>query len=221
MTTAPYLLGQMIDRFREITPHRDHRGYVGMSGIGGCLYDLYMRARHNIPPSDRLKWYGLTGAWHEAAVKRLLGQDAEAVTTFLGYPNPEHELVADFDARYRGHYDAVMPDGTLIEAKSVNWKKFAQVKRYGAFEPHEAQCQAYMRHGGFDHAILVYICRDMPHKELFSPACPLWTVDVERNEAWMDNLDDRAQRVLAALDGDYDPPSCTCGYCGQNWAGVE
>lgn len=216
------LMNQMIDRFRdELTPHRDHRGYVGMSGIGGCLYDLYMRAKHNIPSDDRLRWYGWMGQVHEAAVKRLLGLEADAMGTFLGRPNPEHELIADFDDRYRGHYDAKMPDGTLVEIKSVNWRKFQQVCQRGAFDKHVAQVQAYMAHGGFDHCVIVYVCRDVPHRALFSPTPPLWTVDVELDAGFACALDEGAIGVLLALDGDIDPPLCTCGYCGRNWARVE
>jgi hypothetical protein len=215
----------MVDRLREeLTPHKDFRGYVGMSGIGGCLYDLYMRAKHAIPPDDRLKWYGYTGQFHEAAVKRLLGLERDAVLTFLGNPDPAHEIVADFDARYRGHYDAALSgtsEGTLVEIKSVNWKRFRQVKVGGWPRTHIAQVQAYMRHGPFDHAILVYICRDMPHKQLFQPAPPLWCVDVYKDDGHGKELDERAIEVLGALDDERDPPHCDCGWCGRNWEGVE
>jgi len=215
---ASHLLGKLTDRFHDLTPHKDFRNYVGMSGIGGCLFDLYMRAEHNIRPDDRLKWYGLTGQLHEAAVKRLLGLDADAMRTFLGYPTTDHEIIADFDDRYRGHYDAVLPYGTLIEIKSTNAHKFKRIRASTPDPKHVAQCQAYMRHGNFDHAILVYICRDLHHRDLFRPAPPFWTIDVPRDEGLMEHLDEQAQLVLAALDGDADLPTCTCGYCEMNWS---
>lgn len=218
---ATSLMAQMLDQFHELTPHKDYRNYVGMSGIGGCLYDLYMRAKHHIRSDDRLRWYGWQGQVHEAAVKRLLGLETDAMGTFLGRPNPEHELIADFDDRYRGHYDAVARDGTLVEIKSVNWKRFQMARATGAFDKHIAQVQAYMHHGDFDHCVIVYVCRDMPHKALFRPALPLWTVDVELAAEHAERLNHRAMDVLSALDGEIVPPSCTCTFCFRNWAGFE
>jgi len=219
-TLAQDLQAQILANYADLTPHRASRGYVGMSGIGGCLYDLYMRARHAIPTNDQLQWYGWTGQLHEAAVKRLLGLDGEAVGTFLGHERPEYEIIAGFDSRYRGHIDTrLVRDNVVVDVKSTGWSKFKRTVQ-GEINPvHVAQVQAYMDHGCFDHGILVYIARDVPHRELAD--LPVWAVDAYRDEELMAELNWRAAHVLAALDGETDPPPCSCGYCYGNWAGVE
>jgi hypothetical protein len=207
---ANELKRELVVTFRENSVHQDFRGYVGMSGIGGCLRDLYWRAVKEIPGEDRLAWYGWTGYLHEAAVKRLMGAHREAMLTFLGGSVPVgRELVAAFDERYRGHTDHELEDGTLIEIKSVNWRRFQQVRERGAFERHVAQVQAYMRHGKYEHAIIVYVARDADHREW---VFPFWCVDVASDMLAMDRLDGRAMTVLAAIDAEM-PPECTCGYC--------
>jgi len=121
------------------------------------------------------------------------------------------ELVADFDERYRGHTDYELPDGTLVEIKSTRWDKFVEivhVKPRGNFR-HIAQVQAYMRHGNYSHAILIYVARDMPHRDW---EFPFWCVDVPRDERLMDELDEKAKMILAAIDKG-QPPDCTCRYC--------
>jgi hypothetical protein len=209
---AKDLKHRLIESLRTNGPHQEWRGYVGMSGIGGCPRDLYWRAIDPILASDQLHWYGWSGYLHEAALKNLLGAHREAILTFLSGSLPVgRELIADFDPRYRGHTDHEAPDGTLIEYKSTGWNKFLKIQQRGAGLRHIAQVQAYMRHGNYPNAIIVYVARDVPHREW---QIPFWCLDVERDERMMDELDEKARMVLAAVDVGI-PPECTCNYCNR------
>ena len=142
---------------------------------------------------------------HEAEIMKLLGGSKRV-----------HELVAPWDKRFRGHTDHELEDGTLLEIKSVTWKLFARMQTNQ--KPRwkdRSQVQAYMRYGGFPHGILLYVPRDIPPwvwdgKD--STVKPFWCVGVKRNEKWMDELDERARRVLECMDRG-EPPACECGHC--------
>jgi hypothetical protein len=208
---AKELKQQLVESFRTHSRHDRFRNYLGMSGIGGCPRQLYFQTIEPIEADDRLKWYGWTGYLHEAGLKDLLGAHEEAVATLLGGSSPVgRELIADFDERYRGHTDYELSDGTLVEIKSTRWDKWIEIKAIkGANPRHIAQVQAYMRHGDYPHAILIYVARDMPHRDW---EFPFWCVDVPRDEWLMNELDEKAKMILAAIDSGR-PPDCTCKYC--------
>jgi hypothetical protein len=76
----------------------------------------------------------------------------------------ERELVAGFDARYRGHADGeVLVDGEvmLLEIKSLPDFVFAQLVRDGGISKRNFwQVQAYLRHGNYRRGVLRFICRE-------------------------------------------------------------
>lgn len=234
---AKELMEQVVKSFRSYGGHIDRRGYLGMSGIGGCPRQQYFSVVNPEEADDRLQWYGWTGYTHEAAIKNLLGQQADAVLTMIfggASMFPEamiklkpkgfnleasiegddstwpRELMADFDSRYRGHVDIVLLDGTLVDVKSVGPEKFVKLKRDGRGQyTHVCQMQAYMEHGPFHRGILLYVARNLPH---FSWQLPFWCVDVPRDEMLMKRLDEKAKSILAAIDAD-EPPTCQCRWC--------
>ena len=183
------------------------RNYLGMSGIGGCPREQYMRMVNPQPPDERLIWYGFVGYAFEDIVCRWLGGEQDRRT-----------LVANFDSRYRGHTDYSIGN-TLVEIKSVSWTKYCRI--WSKREPVQYnvdQCQAYMEHGGFEHCVLIYAPRDIPHREWdnrarFHPPLPFWCVDVFSDENRQRYLDSKAMLILCAVDGHDVPPSCTCGWC--------
>lgn len=198
-------------------PERDknyeYRDYVGMSAIGGCPRQSYFRFMDPEPPDDRMNWYAWVGYTFEYAIVDLLKGAG-----FKFHPDVEqHDLVANFDPRYRGHIDHLLADKTLIEIKSVYWDKYLRLREQGRPEAlHYDQCQAYMRHGKFPRAIIIYTPRDIPHREWDDSHrgnfLSFWTYDIFRNERRMDELDQKAKAILAAIDC-REPPECTCRYC--------
>jgi len=195
------LKDRLVAALREQSGLEKHRPYLGMSGIGQCPRKLYLEFVNGRPePTDQSHWYCWTGYLHEQAIVNLLGE----------VPARQMEVVADFDERFRGHVD--YPLGELVvDIKSVSWDKYGRVRANGtALAEHIKQMQMYMRHGGFARAALVYIARDVPHKEW--AGLPLWVYEVEYLPDLADELDAKARAILAAVDAGR-PPRCECGWC--------
>ncbi len=188
---------------REKSGLERQRPYLGMSGIGQCPRKLYFdMIEGRRAPSDQQHWYCWTGYLHEGGVIGLLGLDAVELR--------QMEIVAAFDARFRGHVDCPMKD-QVVEIKSVNWDKFNRVRETGQAEPnHRDQVQMYLRHGGWESGLVVYVARDVPYREFDGP--PLWVVEIEPDPVLADRLDEKAQRILAAVDA-RESPVCECGWC--------
>jgi len=198
---AAELRAKLLAVYEGSSLYQTNRDYLGMSGVGECPRAWYWRTVEPVPCRWEI-WCAWTGYMHEARILEL----------FEAGPM-RREVVAEFDKRYRGHTDHEISDGTLIEIKSVSWAKYLRLFQARGDKRNRAQCQAYMRHGKFPHAILIYVARDIPW-EAFSGDVPLpfFTVDVWRDEAWMDELDNKARRLLACIDSQ-TPPPCTCGRC--------
>lgn len=198
---AHSLKDMLVTGLRKQSGLEGHRHYVGMSGIGGCsrkLYQEYLDGRK--PPRDQDHWFCWTGYMHEAAVVKL-----------LGITQQPREIVAGFDQRFRGHTDFELGD-TVVDIKSVNWEKFQWLMAKEEY-PHNniAQVQMYMRHGNFANAVLIYVARDVPPRDF---VVPFWTIDVKPDTELMDILDDKAKRILRAIDR-RQPPMCECGWCNR------
>jgi hypothetical protein len=196
----------LMEHYRKQDPPRQ---YLGMSGIGRCQRELYfslLDSHSGQAPSqdDRMQFYNMTGYALEAAVIQRLG--VEQVTS---------EIVAEFDPRFMGHTDHEFADGDLVEIKSMNWKRFSHaLATHQPYDPHVCQCQAYMRHGGFPHAVLIYVPRDIPHNEWEHTdfELPFLTFDVFTDRTMQNALDDKARKILRAFDSGI-APRCTCRWC--------
>lgn len=196
------------------------RPYLGMSQIGRCprqLYRMMMEGRSAVEMSDQRHWYCWTGCLHEAAIADLVVRAHYSLYLLGGgLDRRQVEIVAEFDERYRGHvdYEWIDNDGAiyLLEIKSVSWRKFGhiiQARRPGWL--HYCQVQAYMRHGQYPRAFIVYLARDVPHREW--RGVPLWVFDVQYNEELAMDLDRKARSILACVDNGNVMPRCECGKC--------
>lgn len=195
----------LIDSLKQNSGLEAHRPYLGMSAIGQCPRKLYFEFLQGRPPvTDRDHWYCWTGYLHESALIHLLDS-----TGLNSLKQEKKEIIAGFDDRFRGHIDYVL-DSDLVEIKSVNYDKFQRMIENGASRPNIEQIQMYLRHGNFSKCHLVYIARDVPHNEW--QALPIWTFEVLPVPGLADKLDQKAQRILAAID-QRQPPECECGWC--------
>jgi hypothetical protein len=179
-----------------------HRSYLGMSGIGHCqrqLYDQLVKGRK--PPQPGGHWRCWLGLMYEQGVGDLLAAEIERC---------EEPLVASFDERYRGHVDFQTKDGALlVEVKTVTYDAFRQIRVHGVYpESHNAQVQAYLHHGPWEQAILLYMARDIPNDRQLH--VPMWTFNVHPNPDIGESLDAKARRILDAFDNG-TPPACLCG----------
>lgn len=190
----------LAENLRQKSGLESHRQYLGMSGISNCprkLYQEFVNGRR--PATDQQHWYCWTGYLHEAAIMNLLGVQQNSI-----------EIVAAFDNRFRGHVDHAN-DKQIYECKSVTWEKFNRIRNNNRPEiEHNNQVQMYLRHGGFNLAEIIYIARDVPHREFDGP--PFWVFDILPDNVIADVLDQKARDILAAIDRQ-EIPVCTCGYC--------
>lgn len=181
--------------------HEEARDYLGMSSIGYCSRKIYNDLVNGKSDDEhRLDWYGFAGRMWEAALIRLLGHTP---------PAEQIEVVSKFNTRFRGHVDFVLPDGTLIECKSVDWGNFT--KLYGGPKrEHIDQVQMYLRHGGWQRALIIYAARDIVWREW--NGIPIRVFEILPDERRQNDLDAKAADLLARLDAG-DPPPCECGWC--------
>lgn len=206
-------------------------GYLGMSMIGGCptvAYDSYFGDKE---ADMRLRWYGFSGRAYEDAIRNLLSLRG----TVLPKEHYWHNIVADFDHRYRGHADIILiEDGdiVIIDVKSLNWSKFEALKTMGTMpyshEKSVSQVQAYMFHtrayASFEHitGAIIYTPRDIPHGSwsstdlvLDSIPLPFEAIGVLADYSEQYQLDQKAKMILRMIDN-HERPACTCGYCKQD-----
>lgn len=197
--------------------NHEHRDYLGMSQIGNCPYQTYNDVVNPQPANHRLNWYNWSGYLHEDGIREALEFSG---VSLLPKDDPHHSLVAPFDGRYRGHVDFITDDWTVIDVKTVNTYKYKSM-RAGGYIPmyNYAQIQAYLDHGGFEHGVLVYLCRDLPYRlwedtsepwvndsmsNGFVPA--FWAVDIFPDESYQDLLNRKAELILEAIDNK-EPPT--------------
>jgi len=173
------------------------RDYLGMSRIADCPLALYreMMGQRIIDVPTHLRFYA--GYLWERDVKARL----QAVGLYA--PGSERELIAGWDARFRGHTDGQI-DGALLEIKSTHSGRLDYIRSTRRIpRAHFYQVQCYLRHGGLPGAVLVYVARDTG---------ALWVHAVDPVQTVAENLDVKARRVLAAVDA-RTPPACECGRC--------
>lgn len=205
------LKDKLCQGLREKSGLEKQRNYLGMSGIGQCprkLYSDFVEGRTGA--SDQQHWYCWTGYLHEAAVIKLLAEEQGGGGAGEKELLRQVEVVAGYDERFRGHVDYVLSE-RVIEVKSVGWEKFLKIREDGwpQYE-HRCQVQMYLRHGGWARGLVIYIARDVPHREFDGP--PFWVFEVEPDEVLADRMDKKAKEVLAAIDR-REPPACTCNWC--------
>lgn len=189
----------------EIYSHlRTHSGldtkrkYLGMSGIAKCPRELFFDFVRGRQPNEQAHLYCYVGYLFERDVKARLGELGIYV------PGSEMELVAPFDARFRGHIDGQTQDGMLLEIKSINEKAFELLLQTERAKPdHYLQVQTYMHFGTWTDAVIVYVCRDtFAHRVLHVAKSTMHGEEMER----------KAKMILRAID-EQRPPQCECHYC--------
>ena len=188
-----------IDNLKAKSGLEQHRPYLGMSGISQCprlLYTQFTNGRGYQPIRDH--WHCREGYKEQAEALEMLGGG----TNLKGV-----EVIAEWDARYKGHTDWETPDGDLVEIKSVYWDKFMEIgERRRAERPHYEQVQAYLKHGGWKLAHICYKARDVPKEQwkgdtiAICGGIPIWIVSVGLNREVADRLDTKARMILGAID---------------------
>lgn len=179
----------------------EDRSYLGMSRIGECprvLYTDYINVKRDWNEANHLMCYA-GYLWERDIRERLkaLGMYAEF---------SERQLVADFDERFRGHVDGELTDGSLLEIKSVTQAKLEIIKMTRRMPlKNFQQVQTYLRHGGYEHAQVVYVSRDTDE---------LFVYEVTLSKGVQDLMDEKARGILAAVDAG-QAPKCVCGRCKE------
>jgi hypothetical protein len=155
-------------------------------------------------PTDIAHLNCISGYMHERKMLDLL-RGAGLLIAEDGGANGK-EIVAPFDSRFRGHIDAVARDGSLIEIKSFRGDDYARITRAepAAIPPEYLwQVNAYMRYGNFREGLMVLVCRD---------PFTFWMVTLKRDDALGRLIEEKAKRILAAVDAGIEP-RCECHRC--------
>jgi len=199
---------KLMDAVRATSPLQTQRQYLGMSQIGRCpqlQYQWFMDSKG--PVSDRMYLNAISGYMYEAKVRELLITAGVVVRNqYSQGPVGECELVAPFDERFRGHTDGETRDGDLLEIKSFDREGFDDlIDGQRLPDVYFDQVQAYLRYGRYDRALVIAVQRG---------ALDFWTLSVRRSDLVGARVEEKAKRILAAIDR-REPPPCECGRCGQ------
>jgi hypothetical protein len=202
MINAVVAKHRLMDTLKRASMFEPGRKYLGMSGINGCPLRLYRELLHGR--------YGQVG--ERSTLRSLRGNLYEQVTILrlseagIYQPNSKKEIVADFDSRFRGHTDGQTVDGDLVEIKSTNHEDFQHVEVRKPLPAHFAQCQMYIKFGGFQHGLLFYVSTETYEH---------YVLDVYPASQLQAQLISKAQSILFAVDGG-PQPQCTCGRCFES-----
>ena len=177
-----------------------HRDYLGISKIADCPRRAF-REYHNGPsltPESHVMCYA--GYEQERLVMEILERSGIARPP----ESINREVTSPFDNRLRGHIDGVAVDGSLLEIKSVNSRKFEKLFETGrALFPHYVQVQLYMRYGYFARALVVY-----RNRETYGHIVMSVRYVPERAE----EFETKAKLLLQAID-ENKLPACECRHC--------
>jgi hypothetical protein len=174
-----------------------HRDYLGISKISDCPRRAF-REYHDGPiltPESHVMCYA--GYQHEREIMDILINTGIAVAI-------NKEVISPFDNRLRGHIDGLARDGSLLEIKSVNTRKFEKLLETGrALFPHYVQVQLYMRYGHFARTLVVY-----RNRETYGHIVMSVRYVPERAE----EFETKAKLLLQAID-ENKLPACECRHC--------
>lgn len=180
-----------------------HRHYLGMSSIADCPVQLYLRYKQGMVVDDAGHRNAYRGYLFEREVKKIL--------VGIGFmkPHSERELIAPFDARYKGHTDGESVEGNLSEIKSVSKEKFEIIKdSKKLFTKHYFQTQIYMKHGNYEASDVTIVV-----PETFE----FMMLRVRPNYKVQNDLEEKAKSVLMHIDANR-LPLCACGRCNKAMA---
>lgn len=177
--------------------HEPHRDYLGMSQISRDEADLVrkMVTGEQWRPTDDEHAMLYLGRLFEGDVQSRLEGAGLLIPGSAG-----RELVAGFDSRFRGHIDGIVRTAAaqgrsseaLVEIKCVAQSAMERLQVRREVRPKDShQVQCYLRHAGLRRAFVVYVSRETG---LF------YVADVEAHPPLQDALDEKARRVLAAVD---------------------
>lgn len=176
------------------------KDWLAMCNISQCPLKLYrdvVYGQRAPGPLARMMYHEVE--LHERDIKERLVKEGFALRQ-LGVVQAE-------DRRLRGEPDVAIANdrgpGLLLEVKAVSVSGFERVRWQGPMPDHEDQVQMYLRFGPWSSAWLIYKNRNTGG---------LWAFDIDEDEARGKRLEEKARRVLQAVD-ERRPPECECGRC--------
>lgn len=171
------------------------RNYLSMSRIGECpliLYKEYLQG--TIPNYANYSGAFLGYTFEDIIAKWLI--DLKVID-----PTTRNLELSALEGKFKGHIDGSTNPKTLIEIKSVNKKKFDQIRQDTKVPTKNfLQAQTYMYHGKFEETTIFYVCRETMEFEIKRFNCiPIIG----------QRMTEKAQTILTAVS----PPDCECGFC--------
>lgn len=183
----PQLIQQTL--LADVVAHGGHekRSYLGMSNIAAPEDELLAGLLNGSKVPDETGYQRLALGYEWEAIVR-----GRLLRAGLLKADSQREIIAAFDARFKGHTDGEFISGELLEIKSTTDEALEALKAKGRCKyAHFAQVQMYLHHGGYDRAFVVYIARDTGR---------WWVAEVRYNRAECEKLNTKARAVLARFD---------------------
>ena len=198
-TITPLDLEEHIQRYMAVNSGFEHtRPYLSISHVAGCPHRAAREFRDGFEENPEVLRMCYAGYDQERSVRSIL-----LALGVLQSFEVTH-VVAPFDKRLQGHPDGITTDGQVIEIKSVSRKKFERIQNDGrALFEHFAQVQLYLRYANLLSALIIYRCRETYEHSVF---------EISYNPTQADKLEEKAKRILQALDAS-TLPACECGKC--------
>lgn len=173
--------------------HQEHRGYIGLSGIGDCERVIYERYLHGNQASldDHLK----TRISYELESK-LIQRLSEMRLYSPG------ETIELYDGLVQGHTDGVLAGADLLEIKTIPLEQW--LPKDGRL-PHRVfwQVQAYLHFTQRRYAHVVYLARDSGYAQVYGTRV---------SDRMGQKITEKLERLVEAVQ-EGRRPDCTCGRC--------
>lgn len=165
----------------------ERRKYLGMSQIHRAEDELIREMLEGTPvpkPENGLV-FALGYDFEKIMLAKL---EASGVLMAMS----SKSLVASFDARFKGHTDGELIDGSLCEIKSTIDEKLQKIESNKHVpNAHYVQAQMYMHHGGYERDMIVYVARDTGR---------VVVRQVRYDKRTAESYNEKAKRILFKID---------------------
>lgn len=179
----------------DLCGHEVRKGVLGMSNLYLPVEEILQRYRDGYHPSEEQKMKLFQGTQSEIGIRGRL----EIVCKKLGLEWGDPRTLVAYNGRLTGHTDGDVERQIVIEVKTVpDYEILKRMKQDGRV-PFKvfSQVNAYCLWGPFERGLVIYETRNEG---------ALWLVDVLPSRKIQDELKQKVERVLQAIESTGSSP---------------